>query len=206
MPLVLCSWVERKDTCAAMNVFCTAILFLCLSNPALLGQSTTFQQIDLFTYGRSDHSFTSASLQPAFTYNHVTYADVAASQSIGLFMRRFYNKGTSSRSLRPWRSDYQTYATAAASRVSTPFAHTSFDKSTRCSGGRLEPSQIASCIGLLGFDRPALNRVQKLAVHVMRHYSWEEGMRVNRECVRSLSCSSLYEKWAVQRRALKPPN
>lgn len=189
-----------------MNVFCTAILFLCLSSPALLAQSTTFQQMDLFTYARFDRLLTSASSQPAFTYKHVTYADLATSQSIGLFTGRLYNKATPSRLLRPWGSGYPTYARAAGSLVSTPFAHTSFDNSTPCSGGTLEPSQIASCIGLLGFDNPALNRVQKLAVHVMRHYSWEEGMRVNRECARSLSCSSLYEKSAVQRRALKPPN
>jgi hypothetical protein len=189
-----------------MKVFCTAILFVHVSSAAVFAQSTTFQQIGLFTYGGFGHSLTSASLQRAFCYNHVTDTHIATSQSIALFTGRLYNKETSSRSLRPWRPDYPSYATAAGSLVSAPLAHTSFDNSTPCSGGALEAFQIASCIGLLGFDTPAFNRVQKLVVHVMRHYSWQEAERVNRECVRSLSCSSLYEKSAVQRRALKPPS
>lgn len=189
-----------------MKVLCTTILFLYLSSAAVFAQSTRFQQIGLFTYDRFDPSFASASLQPGrFAYTQVTDADVATSQSNGLFPCRLYNKDTSGRSLRPWRAEYSSYARPAGSLVSAPFAYTTVNHSTRCSGGALDPFRIASCIGSLGFDTPALNRVQNVVAHVMRHYSWHEAVRVNRDCVRSLSCSSLYEKSVVQRMALRPP-
>lgn len=100
---------------------------------------------------------------------------------------------------------FPSYRTPADSVASAPFSYRSFDHGTQCSDEILEAFQIASSIGLPGFDRPAFNRIQNVVVHIARHYGSEETVRVNRDCVRSLSCSSLYEKSVIQRIPLRPP-
>ena len=186
-----------------MKLFFTAILFLSLTTAEALAQSTIFQQAGPLVYEHLNHAGAHASFNiRVAAHYHRLAADAPRSHTAVPLIRHI---GTSSTQPRLW-PQFPSYGMPPADSVaSVPFAYRTFDHRTRCSGGAVEPFQIASCIGSLGFDTPALNRVQTVVVHVMRHYSSQEAVRVNRDCVRSLSCSSLYEKSVVQRIALRPP-
>jgi hypothetical protein len=183
--------------------FSTTIFFLSLLSSEAFAQSTKFQQVGPFAYEHFNQPAEHASFRlGVLVYYQPIVVDAPTSQttvpSIG-------HVGTSSTPPR-LSSYFPSYGTPPKSLDSVPFAYRTFDHGTWCSGGALEAFQIASCMGLLGFDRPALNRFQHVIVHVMRHYASQEAVHVNRECVRSLSCSSLYEKSVVQRMAVRPPN
>jgi hypothetical protein len=186
-----------------MKAFPTAIFFLSLLSAEAFAQSTKFQQVGPLAYKHLNHSAVYASFPlGVLVYYQPMVPDASTSQTT---VPLIGHVGTSSTPPRLW-SYFPSYGTPAKSLGSVPFAYRSFDHGTRCSRGTLEASQIASCIGRLEFDRPALNRFQNVVVHVMRHYASQEPVRVNRECVRSLSCSSLYEKSVVERMAVRPPN
>ena len=185
-----------------MKVFSTAILFLSLFSGEALAQNTTFPQTGGLAYEHLNYSAAGASfLLGVAAYHEPVVVDAPTSQITASLMGHFGPSTTPPRLL-PYFPSYTT----PAFQASLPFTYRCFDGGTRSSGEILEAFQIASSIGLPGFDGPALNRVQNMVVHVMRHYDWHEAVRVNRDCVRSLSCSSLYEKSLVQRMALRPPN
>ena len=184
-----------------MKVLAAPILFLSLLSTDAFAQSTTFQRVGTLAYERLNNSVAHASFRLGVAaYYQPVVVDATTSQTT---IRLIGQVGTSRTSPRLW--PYLPSYTTPAFRASLPFTYRSFDGATESSGAVLEAFQIAGSIGLLGFDRPALNHVQNVVVHVMRHYSWQEAVRVNRDCVRSLSCSSLYEKSVVQRIALRPP-
>ena len=185
-----------------MKVFAAPILFLSLLSTEAFAQSTTFQQVGPLAYEHLNNSAARASFRLGVAvYYQPIVVDAPTSQTTIPLIGQV---GISSKPPRLWPY-FPSYGIPAKSLGSAPFAYRRFDHGTRCSGGTLEPFQIASCISVLGFDSPALNHVQNVVVHAMRHYSWQEAVRVNRDCVRSLSCSSLYEKAAVRRIALRPP-
>jgi hypothetical protein len=189
-----------KDGCAAMKAFSTAIFFLSLLSSGAFAQSTNFQQVGPLAYEHFNHSAEQASFRlGVLVYYQPMVADACTSQTtVPLIGPVIGHVGTSSTPPCLW-SYFPSYGSAATSLGSVPFAYRSFDHGTRCSGGASEASQIASCMRVLGLDRPALNRFESVVVHVMQHYGSQEAVRVNRECVRSLSCSSLYEKSVVDR-------
>ena len=192
-----------KDCCAAVKAFSTAIFLLSLLSAEAFPQSTNFQYFGPLAYEHFNHSVEHALFRlGALVYYRSIVVDAPTSRTTVPLVGHVGISSTPPR----LSSYFPSYSTPAKSLRSVPFAYRSFDPGTRCSGGALEACQIASCIGLLGFDRPALNRFQNVVVHVMRHYGSHEAVRVNRECVRSLSCSSLYEKSAVERMAVRPPN
>ncbi|MBV9498339.1 MAG: hypothetical protein JO138_03090 [Acidobacteriaceae bacterium] len=200
--LVLSHHGLRKDSCAAVKAFSTAIFFLSLLSAEAFAQSTPFQQVDPLTYEHFNHSAEHASFRlGVLVYYQPMVVDAPTSQTT---VPLIGHVRTSSTPPRLW-SYFPSYGTPVKPLGSVPFAYRNFDHGTGCSGGGLEAFQIASCMGLLEFDRPALNRLQNVIVHVMRHYSSQEAVRVNRECVRSLSCSNLYEKSVVERMAVRPP-
>lgn len=180
-----------------------AILFIFLLCADALAQSATFHQVgplasDHLNHSAEDPSFglgVPAYYQPIVVNARTSQTTVPLIGQVG------------SSSMPPRLSPYfPSHATPAKSLASVPFTYRTFDHGSRCFGGRLGTVQVASCIGLLGFDRPELNRLQNVVVHVMRHYTWREAVHVNHTCVRSLSCSSLFEKSVVERIALRPPN
>ncbi len=183
MPLFIRRWAEyvRHE-----RVCCLAILFLPLLGAEAFAQSTTFQYAGPLAHEHLNNSATPASVQHGVT-------------AIPLLPYR----GTSTKPAQMW-TYLRSYRAPANSRASVSFGYSSFGQGSACSGA-LKPFQIASCIGLIGLGSSALNRVQNVVVHIMRHYDWQEAVRVNRDCARSLSCSSLYEKSAIRRIALRPP-
>ena len=186
-----------------MKAFSTAIFFLSVLSAEAFAQSTKFQQVGPLAYKHLNYSAVYGSFPlGVLVYYQPIAPDASTSQTT---VPLIGHVGISSTPPRLW-SYFWSYGTPAKSLGSVPFAYRTFDHGTRCSGGALEAFQIASCMGLLGLDRPALNRFQNVVVHVMRHYSSQEAVHVNRECVRSLSCSNLYEKSVVQRMAVRPPD
>lgn len=190
-----------------MKVISTAAFFLCLLNAEAFAQSTRFQQIGPATYEHVNRSIPRISFRLGmFAYDQPTAVNATISQSHAPLIGQTFKDGRSSASPRLWPSAYGSYGIPAAFPVPAPFAYKSFDHGTRCFSGALKPFQVVSCIALPGFDRPALNRVENIAAHVMRHYDWKGNVGVNRTCVRSLSCSSIYEKSVLQRIAVRSPN
>lgn len=204
--LVVLSHGWGKDACAVMKVISAGAFFLCLLNAQAFAQSTSFQQIGPATYEHVNRSIPRISfLLGMFAYEQPT-VNAATSQAHAPLIGQIFKDGRSSASLRLWPSAYRSYGTPAGFLIPAPFAYKSFDHGTRCFSGALKPLQVVSCIALPGFDRPALTRVENIAAHVMRHYDWQGGVGVNRTCVRSLSCSSIYEKSVLQRMAVRSPN
>jgi hypothetical protein len=190
-----------------MNIFSTGALFLCVLGAEAFAQSKSVQQIGPLAYQHLNFSVAGASLRLGVaTLNQRTAVNPATSQTNAPLVGQVSQDGMSGVPLRLWPPAYRSFRTPAKSAVSAPFAYTTVEQDTRCSSGVLEPFQVASCIGLPGFDRPAITRLQNLAAHVMRHYNWQGNVGMNRTCVRSMSCSSLYEKSVLQRMAVRPPN
>ena len=189
-----------------MKVFSTVALCLCVLSTEAFAQSTTFQKVRPFADQHVNHSTLGTSLRlGVFAYDQPIALNAATSQTDAPLIGQVSQDGTSGVPLRVWPSAYRSYGTPARSAVPGPFAYTSVEHGTRCLSGALEPFQVASCIGLPGFDRPAITRLQSVAARIMRHYNWQGNMGVNRRCVRSLSCSSVYEKSVLQRVAVRPP-
>lgn len=189
-----------------MKVFSTAALLFCVLSPNAFAQSIAFQQVGPLAYQHLKHSVPGASFWLAtFTYDQPPVVNAATSQTNARLIGQVFKDSRSSASLRLWPSAYRS-GSPAGSVVPPRFVYTNFDHGSRCFSGALEPFQAASCIGLPGFERPAISRLQNVAAHLMRHYHWQGNVGMNRTCVRSLSCSSVYEKSVLQRMTVRPPN
>ena len=185
------------------KAFFTAIFFHSLLTAEAFAQNSRFQLAGPLVYEHLNHSMADTSFQlSGRVYYEPIVVDAPTSQTTVPFIGHV-RASTTPPHLWPY---FPSYGTPAKSLNAVPLAYRSFDRCTRRVGGASDGFQIASGIGFLGFDRPALHRLQNVVVHAMRHYSWQEAVRVNRECLRSLSCSSLYEKSLVQRMTVRPPN
>ena len=190
-----------------MKVFSTAAVFLCVIGAAAFAQSTSVQQVGSLAYRDVNHSIPGMSFGLGmFAYRQSTAVSAATSHGNASLIGQVLKHSRSSASLGLWPSAYPSYGTPSGFRRPAPFMHSSSDHGSRCLSGALEPFQVASCIGLPGFDKAAINRLENMAAHFMRHYNWQGNMGVNRACVRSLSCSSVYERSVLQRMAVRPPN
>lgn len=185
-----------------MKVFAAPILFLCLLSVEAFAQSTTFQQVGPLAYERFNNPVAGASFRLGVAAHYDPIAVNAPGSQAAVHL--IGQVGTPNTLPRLW-PHFSSYGTLADSVASAPFSYRSFDQGTQRSDEIREAFQIASSIGFLGFDGPAFNRIQNMVVHIARHYGSQEAVRVNRDCVRSLSCSSLYEKSVIQRIPLRPP-
>ncbi len=186
------------------------ILFVFLASALGFAQSGTSQQNRPFLYRHHVYIGMGALLRVgAPTDYHPTAAEAGTLQIPAPFTRRFYDEGASSasRRLRPLDYSHAGCDVSARAHASAQLVYRSVDYETRCFDQEFKPFQHACCRTVREFDRPALNRLQKLIIHAaMQHYGLQGGQALNRECVRSLSCGTLYQQSVLQRLAVKPPN
>ena len=92
-------------------------------------------------------------------------------------------------------------ATSATYRTLTPFSYTIAKDRFDYFPVKVGPLRYTFWSRTSQFNRPAGGRLQNLVDGVLRHYTSDPVIPLNKKCVRSLACNSLYEQ-AVRRRAV----
>lgn len=190
-------------TLTPMNVLSRAMLLVVISPVAVFCQ-TAASQDEHFLGTRFSVAPTHISQPIALVSSlHDTASITAVSWGIEPFTYHSYKDGGYA-SLSPlhFRSESPVRSALATSRISTRFNYTTSNAGLKYFPIKLGPVRYTFSLRVSDLNRPAAAKFQNVIDGVLRHYTWRAVVVMNDRCVRSLSCTSLYEQ-ALRRRAVQ---
>jgi hypothetical protein len=175
-----------------MNPVFRAVLWTTLSSITALAQNTTW----------GDESYHRAEMSSQYTGTATLIGSyVAKSDAARPFTGRMCDNATALRLslLRP--NDWQSAPSGSATfRILMPFSYRSSRDRSDYFPIKLGPIRYTFWPRVSQSERPAGGWLQNVVDGVLRHYTSDPVVAVNKRCLRALSCNSLYEQ-ALRRRA-----
>jgi len=173
-----------------MNVSSRATLLMALSGAVIFCQTPSNEPQQLFAT-RNDFA-TRRSPQPI--------GALASHNAIPALPVKLGTTGSIPLTLLRFSSCSGRQVGSATSWTSTPFSYSMGKDRGDYFPVKVGPLRYTFWSQAPQFDRPAGGRFQNLVDGVLRHYTSDPVVPVNKRCVRSLSCNSLYDQ-ALRRRA-----
>ena len=176
-----------------MNLVFGAVLLSALSSIATLAQNTTLGEESYHWAGLS-REYTGRA-----TLTHEYFATFDAAKT---FTGRMYDNATATPLFHLQRMDWQSAPDgSAAFKAVVPFRYTSAKDRSDYFLIKLGPVRYTFRPDVSESKKPAGGFLQNLVDGILRHYTSDPVVPVNKRCLRALSCNSLYEQALRQRAA-----
>ena len=180
-----------------MNVVCRAILFGASVTIAALSQTATFGDVSYDAAGTLNHS------GPATPDIGIAGGGItAAFQGFKPAACSSYNNFFSTTLLLPTNPCYAGRDASARFQIFQPFSYATTNNRPDYFPIKLGPLRYTVWSRVSQSEKPATGRLQNLVDGILRHYTSDPVVPLNRKCLRALSCNSLYQQ-RLQRRSVR---